>query len=746
MMNPRIVTFLLAIGALAVWRLALYRKRHDDTIGVSTGSSRLQLSQLLLASFLTIFLELAVIRWIAVEVRIFAYIKNLALLVCFLGFGLGCALARGRVRWLTAANALLGLLIIVRWPWQGGRVLEGLSQALGAASDVEIWGAGKSWNWAHFTLAAAVASLLLFLITCIFVPLGQTVSRQIEAAPSPLHGYSWNLAGSLIGIVGFLGACRLMLSPTIWFGVGLAGFALLQSERRDRYLMASLIVPAALLLHDSATNDHFSIWSPYQQIEFTRIKLPDGEFVAANLFVNHVGYQYIVNLSPEFLARHPHVMGEPNEENHFNLPFRFGKATPSVLIVGAGAGNDAAAALRNGSRFVDAVEIDPAILALGKSQHPERPYDSAQVAVHLTDARNFLKRSQNRYDLILFGALDSHTQFSDYSNMRLDNFVYTLESFREARDHLAPDGVLYLKFQVNRPWMGERLLALLTQTFGKPPVMFRTNLTAFIPATCFVISSSNQVEKALAADPRLAELVARNRVLFASSSPVPVTTDDWPYLYQEGRWIPRTYFSVALLVILLGLALYWQIPEARGSTPSLFFLSMGAGFLLLETQAISRLALYFGTTWLVNAIAIGALLATLLLANVVIELKPELWRRSWTVIGLLGSLLIAYLIPFRSISGSTRYVGSAVALTFAIPVFFAGLLFAEEFRITDSPSSALAANMLGAVCGGLLENLSLVVGMRALLPITIGLYVLAVCGLGWRRFSSPAAVPLADST
>src|SRR5436309_8309988 len=163
MMNPRIVTFLLAIGALAVWRLALYRKRHDDTIGVSTGSSRLQLSQLLLASFLTIFLELAVIRWIAVEVRIFAYIKNLALLICFLGFGLGCALARSsRVRWLTAANALLGLLIIVRWPWQGGRVLEGLSQALGAASDVEIWGAGKSWNWAHFTLAAAVASLLLF--------------------------------------------------------------------------------------------------------------------------------------------------------------------------------------------------------------------------------------------------------------------------------------------------------------------------------------------------------------------------------------------------------------------------------------------------------------------------------------------------------------------------------------------------------------------------------------------------------
>jgi SAM-dependent methyltransferase len=740
MMNPRIVTFLLAIGALTIWRLTLYRHRQADTASVSAGAGRWQPSQLLLASFLTIFLELAVIRWIAVEVRIFAYIKNLALLVCFLGFGLGCALAHNRVRWLTAAKAFLGLLIVVRWPWQGGRVMEGLSQALGSASDVEIWGARNSWNWAHYILAAAVASVLLFLITYIFVPLGQTVSRQIEAAPSPLYGYSWNLAGSLIGILGFLGVCRLMLPPTIWFGIGLAGFALLQLERRDRYLMASLIVPAALLLHDSATKDHFMIWSPYQQIEFTRMKLPDGGFLAANLFVNHTGYQYIVNLSPQFLARYPNVMGEPPDENSYNFPYRFAKTRASVLIVGAGAGNDVAAALRNGSGPVDAVDIDPAILALGRSQHPERPYDSPQVAVHLTDARNFLKRSQNRYDLIVFGALDSHTEFSDYSNMRLDNFVYTLESLREARDHLAPEGVLFLKFQVNRPWMGERLLALLIRSFGKPPLIFRANLTAFIPSTCFVISSSDRVEKALAADPRLAELVARNGVAFTSSSPVPVTTDDWPYLYQEGRWIPRTYVSVALLVGLLGLALYWQIPEARSRAPSLFFLGMGAGFLLLETQAISRLALYFGTTWQVNAIAIGMLLATLLLANVMVELKPEFWRRSWTVLGLLGSLLIAYLIPFSSISGSTGYVGSLVALAFTVPVFFAGLLFAEEFRTADSPSSALAANMLGAVCGGLLENLSLVVGMRALLLITISLYLLAACGLRWRNSPSPQTV------
>ena len=119
--------------------------------------------------------------------------------------------------------------------------------------------------------------------------------------------------------------------------------------------------------------------------------------------------------------------------------------------MGAGTGNDVAASLRHESSSVDAVEIDPAILALGKRDHPERPYDSPRVSVQLNDARAFLKRTERRYDLILFGLLDSHTQLSDYSNMRIDNFVYTEESFREAKEHLKPTGVVFVKFQVNHP-------------------------------------------------------------------------------------------------------------------------------------------------------------------------------------------------------------------------------------------------------------------------------------------------------
>ena len=77
---------------------------------------------------------------------------------------------------------------------------------------------------------------------------------------------------------------------------------------------------------------------------------------------------------------------------------------------------------------------------------------------------------------------------------------------------------------------------------------------------------------------------------------------------------------------------------------------------------------------------------------------------------------------------------------------FAGMLFASEFRIAESPSAALGANMLGAVAGGLLENLSLLFGMRALLLVAMGLYCLAGIGLLLRLVPSGETPRLSEKT
>jgi hypothetical protein len=309
--------------------------------------------------------------------------------------------------------------------------------------------------------------------------------------------------------------------------------------------------------------------------------------------------------------------------------------------------------------------------------------------------------------------------------------VYTEESFREASQRLKPNGVIFVKFLVDHRFLAVRLAEMLQRTFGKPPIMFAARSAYSTSAACFVISPGNRVEAAMDGDPRLAEFVRKNTVSFGVK-PVPITTDDWPYLYQEGRWIPRTYYSIGALVILIALGLYSQIGGARRHPPSLFFFSMGAGFLLLETQVISRLALFFGTVWQVNGIVISALLVALLLANAVVERAKKPMPRLWTLAALLAGLVIAYWFPYERIGGSPSVAGTIAVVVFSIPVVFAGILFATEFRIAESPSAALGANMLGAVAGGLLENLSLLFGMRALLLFAMAVYCLAGMGL-WRQ-------------
>ena len=211
--------------------------------------------RLLLASLLTLFAEMAFIRWISVEVRVFAYFKNLALLLCFLGFGLGCALVKQRSRWMPALKAFLGLLLVVRIPWQGGRLSEGLSQSLGGAADVGIWVTPAATDWPYFVAAVAFAACLFVLLVSVFVPLGQIVSRQMDLAANSLRAYSWNLLGSVVGVLAFFMVSRLMLPPSVWMGAVLLGFAFLQDKRWDAVVVASLLVPLVLLLHDPAQRD-----------------------------------------------------------------------------------------------------------------------------------------------------------------------------------------------------------------------------------------------------------------------------------------------------------------------------------------------------------------------------------------------------------------------------------------------------------------------------------------------------------
>jgi hypothetical protein len=172
-MNWRVAGFFISAVLLLYYFVWLVWRRRTAAQEIpAPGCEHWSWKQLILASFLTLFAELALIRWIGTEIRIFAYVKNLTLLLCFLGFGMGCALARRPVRWRASATALLGLLMVVRWPWYGKRIFEDLS-----AQDVQIWASDTVRHWPDFLVAVVMVAALLLLVACIFMPLGQVVSQ-----------------------------------------------------------------------------------------------------------------------------------------------------------------------------------------------------------------------------------------------------------------------------------------------------------------------------------------------------------------------------------------------------------------------------------------------------------------------------------------------------------------------------------------------------------------------------------------
>src|SRR5262249_48592351 len=151
--------------------------------------------------------------------------------------------------------------------------------------------------------------------------------------------------------------------------------------------------------------------------------------------------QQILDLSPQFVQSHAWLFeGAPVEWNAYNIPYHFYQQPGSVLVLGSGMGNDVAAALRNGASNVTAVEIDPLIIKLGKEFHYEKPYDSPKVRKVNDDARSYVENTTDRFDMIVFSLLDSHTTTSNYTNIRIDNYVYTVEALKAAKRLLKDDG------------------------------------------------------------------------------------------------------------------------------------------------------------------------------------------------------------------------------------------------------------------------------------------------------------------
>jgi SAM-dependent methyltransferase len=677
---------------------------------------------LFLASFVVLFIEILLIRYCGSQIRIFAFFRNIPLIASFLGLGLGLCLGDGGPR--SVLRFLLWLLPVSVFLSLGAIIVDGyLGLFASAASTEHILGdlaiqepplLGRLLSQA---LVAGFCAGVLVAIMSLFAHLGRLLAAAFEPVPR-LAGYTVNILGSLAGILAFFALSYLETPPWIWLTVGLIPLLWWIESPRQR-LVASALALATIV--SVVPQQGETVWSRYQKLVGRPVELPLLDGGTADAYwveISDAFYQVALDLSPEIVeryARHPAPL--------YDAAFDSLATDAVVLVVGSGTGNDVAAALRAGAARVDAVDIDPAILRLGLAHHPERPYEDARVNLIVADARQvFRDLEPGSYDAVAFGLLDSHTQLG-MSSLRLDNYVFTVESFESAAQLLKPGGQFIVTAAIFREWFEQRIEGLLDATCGGP-----------VSVRSFDSSASYRC------------VVAEGGSESAGVASLP--TDDWPFLYLPKRSVPGAYLLVVGILTFVSV-LFLKRQGLRLGGFSAFhghLFLLGAAFLLMEVYAINRLALLFGTTWLVSAITIGLVLTLIVFANLTVAIVPRIpYVVSYLALG--ASLVASFSLNPDLVLGRPVTAQYLYGLAVLSPVYFAGIIFARSFRLSTVAGTALGANILGSALGGWLEYSTMALGIRSMLLVAAALYLGSAVSLWLDRRKVPdsaAVVPTAD--
>jgi SAM-dependent methyltransferase len=779
---------------------------------------------LALISWFVLFLELACIRWFPSHVMFLTFFTNIVLLACFVGMSVGCLAAKNTTRYLNATPLWLaiGLAAGLLVENQRSKLFQLIAVGDRENPDVVFFGveAGDTKLLPFRIPVEFLAGLFFLLIGTILVGPGQEMGRAFNRMASRTGAYAANLLGSLAGIATFAGCAYLELPPVFWFAaiaLGLVYFLLkadpaAPTKRRPALIVVLVLVVIAL---SAITSGFFKLhqrethWSPYYRIDY----LPTGTIGGRRVELNEIETNLVSHQLMEPRARVPWV-----KHSNYAIPYLMqrdlvdasGKKVwgefHRVLIIGAGSGNDVSRALQwlPKDAAIDAVEIDPVIQQLGAAHHPDKPYADPRVHVHLDDGRNFLRRTAaESYDLVLFALVDSLVLQLGSGNMRLESYLFTEDSFLDARRVLKPKGVCAVYNYFRHGWLAARLNQEMADAFGTPPAVLvlgdrpidsiKLNDSELDAFTVFLAGSKEIIEPLRAEFKRHPYQLRGDRpptpedrgygfrsTSGASSAPpagseslnpawtavpwkelhiaqveplgaLPVASDDWPLLYVREPGIPLvTWRGMGLMAGLALVLVLWFLfrprgvsstgPSERGLIVRSFFL--GAGFMLVETKAVVQMALLFGSTWMVNTVVFAAILVMSLAGTLFVAfIAPR--QLELFYLGLFVTAGIGLAVPLDVLLGLDRTVQLAAAggLVFA-PIAFAGVIFATTFARSVQPDRVFGANVAGALLGGIAENASVLLGFRYLLAVAIGFYLLsALVGNRTAPVTRPASAP-----
>ncbi|MDH5604077.1 MAG: class I SAM-dependent methyltransferase [Cyclobacteriaceae bacterium] len=422
------------------------------------------------------------------------------------------------------------------------------------------------------------------------------------------------------------------------------------------------------------------------------------------------------------------------------------KAHPKVFIIGSGGGEEVFASLVFNASKIDAVEINPLIneiVTRDMADFAGHLQDQKGVTFHTEDARTFINKSNEIYDVIISIHTISKAAIASGAMSLAEDYVLTKDAFEQYWNHLSPEGTLFFtRPDVDIPKFATTLRTIMDEHGVKDPenhfFVFKGGFV--FKKSAFSIDDINKMERlrGFASDSVLREknlvyspfdFEADNVIRSILTTDdltalyqdfdykIEPATDDQPFFSHKFRWSKLSWDSFintfqtkdnlwgnlelkpiaeyVLIVILLQTILVAGIMillplftrsksnfSKRKSIPILLYFSgLGLGFIMIEMALLQKYQLYIGQPIYTYAIILGSILIASGLGSYYSKIMTTRYANPVNrIIPLIILLLLLYYFFIPVLFHATLYLSLELRLLIAaVSIFPLGFMLGMPF-------------------------------------------------------------------
>ncbi len=600
-----------------------------------------------LTTLATLLLELSLTRIFSVV--FYYHFAFLAISIALFGLGVGGVFSYVVAGWKTPLFRKLGFLSMLN----GLLVILALAVVVGQKEEPGPWG---------LTLVYFTTSLPFFVSgTIVSLAISETVERIDRVYFFDLLGAS---AGCLVLVpfLNYFGGTSTVMLVAVLFAAAAAIWHSIAGSVKWR--AAAVALALAMFSFVFYNGSHNIIAIRYAKGQ----KLKKEEFVQWNSFSRIAVRDYSIFIdadastgmaSFDFEHLTPHERHELMEQGPA-LPYAV-RPGAKALVIGPGGGWDIARALASGSHDITGVEINPIIATnIMRDRYVAQTrgiYLRPDVRIFVEDGRSFVRRSQERYQVVQATLVDTWASTAAGAFALSENNLYTTDALRDYLLHLTDDGMAaFTRWGLDPPRESLRLVSLAMAALnqlGEPEpwrhiVVGRDGSTrgwgaqdtVLIARKPFGDADLARARAALAAAGMTAIYLPDERIpgqftdLLRSSDPaayeknyrydISPVGDNQPFFFYTvqprdilaflasasrtsadfkiNKAVPLLYalmaislLATAIILALPPVVLGARLPRQRGVLRFLlYFLCIGAGYILIEMALIQKFVLFLG--------------------------------------------------------------------------------------------------------------------------------------------------------